>query len=146
MKQIFINIPVSDLEKSMQFYLALGFTINPLFTDIDQKCMIWSDYIYVMLQSRQFSYSYLEKQIIDARKYQIPSFTLPVESIEKVNEITENGIKAGALEPVPTIREDFMYLRSIEDLDGYMWGIMFLDVDRFVSIKKININSQKSLA
>ena len=146
MKQIFINIPVSDLEKSMQFYLALGFTINPLFTDIDQKCMIWSDYIYVMLQSRNFSNSYLEKQIIDARKYQIPSFTLPVESIEKVNEITENGIKAGALEPVSTIREDFMYLRSIEDLDGYMWGIMFLDVDRFVSIKKININSQKSLA
>jgi hypothetical protein len=136
MKQIFINIPVSDLEKSMQFYLALGFTINPLFTDIDQKSMIWSDYIYVMLQSRKFSNSYLEKQIIDARKYQIPSFTLPVESIEKVNEITENGIKAGALEPIPAISEDFMYLRSIEDLDGYMWGIMFLDVERFVAIKK----------
>ena len=136
MKQIFINIPVSDLEKSMQFYLELGFTINPLFTDIDQKCMLWSDYIYVMLQSRKFSNSYLEKQIIDARKYQIPSFTLPVESIKKVNEITENGIKAGALEPVPTTFEDFMYLRSIEDLDGYMWGIMFLDVDRFVAIKK----------
>ena len=136
MKQIFINIPVNDLEKSMQFYLALGFTINPLFTDVDQKCMVWSDYIYVMLQSRKFSNSYLEKQIIDARKYQIPSFTLPVESIEKVNEITENGINAGALEPVPAISEDFMYLRSIEDLDGYMWGIMFLDVDRFVSFKK----------
>ena len=127
---------MSDLEKSMQFYLTLGFTINPLFTDIDQKCMVWSDYIYVMLQSRQFSNSYLEKQIIDARKYQIPSFTLPVDSVKKVNEITENGIKAGALEPVPAISEDFMYLRSIEDLDGYMWGIMFLDVDRFVSFKK----------
>jgi predicted lactoylglutathione lyase len=138
MKQIFINIPVSDLEKSMQFYLELGFTINPLFTDIDQKCMFWSDYIYVMLQSRKFSNSYLEKQIIDARKYQIPSFTLPVESIKKVNEITENGIKAGALEPVPATIEDFMYLRSIEDLDGYMWGIMFLDVDRFVAIKNNN--------
>jgi len=138
MKQIFINIPVSDLEKSMQFYLALGFTINPLFTDIDQKCMVWSDYIYLMLQSRKFSNSYLEKQIIDARKYQIPSFTLPVESIKKVNEITENGIKAGALEPVPATIEDFMYLRSIEDLDGYMWGIMFLDVDRFVAIKNNN--------
>jgi predicted lactoylglutathione lyase len=98
--------------------------------------MVWSDYIYVMLQSRKFSNSYLEKQIIDARKYQIPSFTLPVDSVKKVNEITENGIKAGALEPVPAISEDFMYLRSIEDLDGYMWGIMFLDVDRFVSFKK----------
>ncbi len=136
MKQLFINLPVSDLEKSMQFYLALGFTINPLFTDEGQKCLIWSDSIYLMLQSRQFSNSYLEKQMIDARKHQIPSFTLPVESIELVNAMMENGLKAGGVEPVSTISEDFMFLRSIEDIDGYIWGIMYLDIVRFKSIKK----------
>lgn len=135
MKQIFINIPTSDLEKSMQFYLALGFTINPLFTDEDQKCMVWSDSIYIMLQSLSFSNSYLNKTTIDIKNAQIPSFTLPVESIEQVNQMMERGINAGGLEPVNTLLEDFMYLRTIEDRDGYVWGIMYLDVAKFQSIK-----------
>jgi predicted lactoylglutathione lyase len=51
MKQIFINLPVKNLEASMNFYEQLGFTVNPLFTFDDQKCMVWSNQIYVMLQS-----------------------------------------------------------------------------------------------
>ena len=135
MKQIFINIPATDLEKSMQFYLALGFTINPLFTDEDQKCMVWSDSIYIMLQSLEFSNSLIKKSSIDIRKANIPSYTLPVESIEQVNQMMERGINAGGREPVGVFEEDFMYLRSIEDLDGYVWGIMYLDVQKF-KIKK----------
>jgi predicted lactoylglutathione lyase len=135
MKQIFINIPVANLDKSKQFYEAMGFTLNPLFTDENQKCLIWSDSIYLMLQTREFSNSYLKKQIIDARKHQMPSFTLPVESIEQVNEMIENGIKAGGVEPVSAINVDFMFLRSIEDVDGYIWGIMYLDNNRFESLK-----------
>jgi predicted lactoylglutathione lyase len=140
LKQLFINLPVNDLEESMQFYFALGFTINPLFTDDDQKCMIWSNSIYLMLQSRQFSNSYLEKQKIDAREYQMPSFTLPVESFELVNVMMENGIKAGGKEPANTIKLDFMFLRSIEDLDGYIWGIMYLDQEIFKSKKNFNLS------
>ena len=135
MKQLFINLPVNDLEKSIHFYLELGFTVNSLFTDSDQKCVVLNESILLMLQSRKFSNSYLEKQMIDARKYQIPSFTLPVESKEKVNEMMERGIKAGGVEPVSVINEDFMYLRSIEDLDGYIWGIMSLDIEKFKSTK-----------
>jgi predicted lactoylglutathione lyase len=136
MKQIFINLPVRDLEKSMQFYFALGFTLNPLYTGEAQKCMIWSDYIYVMLQTKEFSNSYLHKSVIEASKYQMPSFTLPVECIEKVNEMMVNGLKMGGVEPVASIQEDFMYLRSIEDLDGYMWGILFLEEEKFKLHKK----------
>ena len=139
MKQLFINLPVSDLEKSMQFYLALGFTLNPLFTDEDQKCMVWSDSIYLMLQSRQFSNSYFQKQTIDARKYQIPSFTLPVGSVEEVNEMMENGLKHGGAEPIPVTNLDFMFLRSIEDVDGYLLGIMYLDQVKFQSFKNLTL-------
>jgi predicted lactoylglutathione lyase len=135
MKQIFINIPVTDLEKSIQFYEAMGFTINPLFTDEQQKCLVYSDSIYIMLQSRKFSNAYLNKTEVDPRKNQMPSFTLPVESIEKVNEIIVSGLNAGGVEPVPVIKEDFMYLRSIQDVDGYMWGVMCLDVKKFSSMK-----------
>ena len=138
MKPIFINIPVADLDKSMRFYQAVGFTLNLLYTDENQKCLTWTESIYLMLQSRQFSNWYLEKQVIDPRKHQMPSFTLPVESIEQVNEMIENGIKAGGVEPVPAINEDFMFLRSIEDVDGYIWGIMYLDTNRFESLKTTN--------
>jgi len=135
MKQIFINIPVNDLEKSMKFYSALGFTINPLFTDKDQKCMIWSDSIYIMLQSRTFTNTYINKEVIDASKFQMPSFTLPVNSIDQVNEIMESGLNAGGKEPVSAIKENFMYLRSIQDVDGYIWGLIFLEIDKFTSLK-----------
>jgi predicted lactoylglutathione lyase len=135
MKQIFINIPVNDLEKSMKFYSALGFTINPLFTDKDQKCMIWSDSIYIMLQSRTFTNTYINKEVIDANKFQMPSFTLPVNSIDQVNEIMESGLNAGGKEPVSAIKENFMYLRSIQDVDGYIWGLIFLEIDKFTSLK-----------
>lgn len=131
MKQIFINLPVNDLEKSMQFYLALGFTINPLFTDKEQKCLVWSEAIFVMLQSKQFFSSYLKKPLLDTKKYHSPSHTLPVENVEKVNEMMESGLQVGGTEPVPKLTESFMYLRSIEDLDGHLWGIMYLDVDAF---------------
>lgn len=139
MKQLFINLPVSDLEKSLRFYLALGFTINPLFSDEDQKCMVWSDSIYLMLQSRQFSNSYFQKQIIEVRKYQMPSFTLPVGSVAEVNEMMENGLKHGGAEPVPMSKVDFMFLRSIEDVDGYLWGIMYLDQVKFESFKNLHL-------
>lgn len=141
MQQIFINIPVSNLNKSVEFYLALGFTTHPLFTDENQKCMRWSESIYVMLQSKQFFNSYLQKPLVDALKYQTPSHTLPVESNQKVNEMIEKGLQAGGTEPVPALNEDFMFLRSIEDLDGYLWGIMHLDIDQFKLIKKVNQSS-----
>ena len=134
-KQIFINLPVNDVDQSLQFYLALGFTLNPLFTDVEQKCVIWSDAIYLMIQSKEFSNSYLNKSFIEPRKHLSISHTLPVESIHMVDEMVEQGLKVGGKEPVPVLKEPFMYLRSIEDLDGYIWGIMHLNIKEFKRIK-----------
>ena len=131
MKQIFINLPVSDIEKSMLFYIKMGFTINPLFTGENQKCMVWSDHIYVMLQTKAFSSAYIKKPFLDVKNFSTASFTLPVESIARVNEMIEIGLNAGGVEPIPSIDEGFMFLRSIEDLDGFTWGVMCLDMEKF---------------
>jgi uncharacterized protein len=104
-KQIFINLPVKNIEASMDFYEKLGFTVNPLFTFDDQKCMVWSDQIYVMLHSFEKFKSGNNKKLPDPTKYTIATFTLPVESIERLNEIIENGLKAGGLEPTPMVDE-----------------------------------------
>ena len=131
MKQIFINLPVKDLQASMDFYTQLGFTVNPLFTFDDQKCMVWSNEIYVMLQTWEMFKSGNNKNMADPRRNTIATFTLPVESLERVNEIVENGLKAGGIEPRPILDEGFMQVRNIEDLDGHNWGIIYLDIEKF---------------
>lgn len=131
MKQIFINLPVKDVKASMDFYTQLGFTVNPLFTFDDQKCMVWCDQVYVMLQTLEMSKSGEKKNIADPKENRIATFTLPVESLDKVNEMMEKGLKAGGTEPTELIDEGFMQIRNIEDLDGHNWGIIFLDIEKF---------------
>ena len=94
MRQIFINLPVKNVEASVNFYTQLGFTINPLFTFDDQKCMVWSDQIYVMLQTLEMFKSGNKKNIADPKENTIATFTLPVESLDRLNEIIEKGLKA----------------------------------------------------
>jgi uncharacterized protein len=134
MKQIFINLPVADLEKSMRFYAQMGFSNYPLFTFDDQKCMAWGDQILVMLQSKKFFISGNNKVLLDTKNYIASTFTLPVESIDRVNEIVENSIKAGGIEQLPMIDEGYMKVRTIEDLDGHIWGVLYLNIDKFKEI------------
>ncbi|CAH0995765.1 hypothetical protein EMA8858_01892 [Emticicia aquatica] len=131
MRQIFINLPVKNVEASMNFYIQLGFTVNPLFTFDDQKCMVWTDQIYVMLQTLEKTKTGNRKNIADPKKNRIATFTLPVESFNKVNEIMEKGLKAGGTETTEIVDEGFMQIRNIEDLDGHNWGIIFLDIEKF---------------
>jgi uncharacterized protein len=131
MKQLFINLPVKNLDASMHFYQQLGFTLNPLFTFDNQKCMVWSDHIYLMLQSYDMFQSGNIKNIADPKENTIATFTLPVTSLDQLNEIVDNGLKAGGTEPTPLLDEGFMQVRNIEDLDGHQWGIIYLDMDKF---------------
>ena len=135
MKQIFINLPVKDVEASQNFYIELGFVVNPLFTFYDQKCMVWSAQIYIMLQSYDMFKSGNKKNLPDPATNTIATFTLPVENIQKLNEIIENGLKAGGNETTPLIDEGFMVIRNIEDLDGHNWGIICLDIDKFKELR-----------
>lgn len=132
-KQIFINLPVAHLQLSQLFYEALGFTLNPTFTGEDQICLVWCDQIYVMLQSHAFSSQHVHKPIADLRQVTGPSFTLPLDSITQVSLLAEKGLLAGGSETIPLIDEGFMQVRTIEDPDGYKWGLMFLDMQKFKS-------------
>ncbi len=131
MKQIFINLPVEDPEKSMNFYAQLGFKNNPLFTDESQKCMVWSEEIFVMLQAKELFKSYNKKPIPDLKNQIAATFTLPVESLDSLNKIMESGLNAAGKEPNPMLDEGHMQVRTLEDLDGHTWSIIYLDLDKF---------------
>jgi uncharacterized protein len=132
-KQIFINIAVKDLQKSMEFYAAMGFTNNPQFSDDTAKCMVWSENIFVMILSHGKFTSFTNKPIADTKSNIAGLFSLSTESVEEMNKIMANGLKAGGTEPNEMRDYGFMQQRTIEDFDGHTWEVFYMDVSKFPS-------------
>lgn len=130
-KQVFINLPVKNLQKSMNFYTALGFTNNPQFSDDAGKCMVWSDTIFVMILSHEKFKSFVTKPIADTKSALAGLYSLSVSSTDEMNAIVSNGLKAGGTEPHEARDYGFMQQRTIEDPDGHSWEIFFMDMSKF---------------
>ena len=130
-KQIFINLVVSDLARSMSFYTALGFTNNPQFSDDTGKCMVWSEDIFVMLLTREKFSTFATKPIADTKTNTAALFSLSMESVEEMNKVFTNGMNAGGIEPAEMKDYGFMQQRTIEDFDGHTWEIFYMDMTKF---------------
>jgi predicted lactoylglutathione lyase len=115
----------------MDFYLKLGFTNNPQFSDETGKCMVWSENIFVMVMTHEKFKGFTNKPIADTKNNIAALFSFSVESIEKMNEIVNNGLSAGGIEPTEAKDYGFMQQRSIEDFDGHTWEIFFMDMSQF---------------
>lgn len=131
MKQIFINLPVSDVQRSMDFYTALGFTNNPQFSDEQGKCMVWSDTIFLMILSHEKFASFTNKPIADTKTNIAALLSLSLESTDAMNAMMEKGLAAGGTEPTELRDYGFMQQRTIEDFDGHTWELFFMDVTKF---------------
>lgn len=130
-KQIFINLVVEDLQKSFDFYTVLGFTNNPTFSDDTAKCMVWCEHIFVMLMTKEKFATFTKKPVADTKSYIAGLFSLSVESVEKMNSIMANGLKAGGVEPEELRDYGFMQQRTIEDFDGHTWEVFYMDMTKF---------------
>jgi uncharacterized protein len=130
-KQIFINLAVKDLQKSLNFYTALGFTNNPQFSDESGKCMVWSEHIFVMIMTHEKFAGFATKPIADTKTKLAGLFSLSVDSVEAVNTIVNEGIKAGGIEPNEMRDYGFMQQRTIEDFDGHTWEVFYMDLTKF---------------
>ena len=130
-KQIFINLAVNDLQKSLGFYTALGFTNNPQFSDAQGKCMVWSVNIMVMLLTHKKFASFATKPLADTKANLAALFSLSTAGVEEVNSIMKNGLDAGGTEPHEMRDYGFMQQRTIEDFDGHSWEIFYMDMSKF---------------
>ena len=130
-KQIFINLAVKDLQKSMDFYAALGFTNNPQFSDDTGKCMVWSESIFVMLLTHGKFTTFATKPIADTKLNVAALFSLSVDSFDDVNSMLAKGLSAGGIEPSEMKDYGFMQQRTIEDFDGHTWEIFYMDITKF---------------
>lgn len=129
-KQIFINLAVKDLAKSMDFYTALGFTNNPQFSDEAGKCMVWSENIFVMLLTHEKFSTFATKPIADTKSNLAGLFSLSFDNVEEVNAVMTSGLKAGGTEPNEMKDYGFMQQRTIEDFDGHTWEVFYMDMSK----------------
>jgi len=125
--KIFVNLPVKDLGKSIDFFTALGFSFNPQFTDENAGCLVISDDIYAMLLVESFFKSFTKKDIADATKTTEAIVALGVESRERVDELVDKALAAGGLPSNDTNDQGFMYGRSFQDPDGHLWEVFYMD-------------------
>jgi uncharacterized protein len=130
-KQIFINLAVKDLQRSMDFYTALGFSNNPQFSDDTGKCMVWNENIFVMIMTHEKFATFATKPIADTKSYLAGIFSLSVDSVDEVNSILSKGLEAGGTEPTEMKDYGFMQQRTIEDFDGHTWEVFYMDITKF---------------
>ena len=129
--QIFINLPVKDLQKSIAFFTQLGFTFNPQFTDESATCMIISGNIYVMLLIESRFQEFTKKPVSDAKTSTEMIICIDAESREAVDTMVKNAVAAGGRIYTDPMDHGWMYLHSFEDLDGHQWEVAYMDISAF---------------
>jgi predicted lactoylglutathione lyase len=128
-KMIFLNLPVRDLAAATAFYEALGGTVNPQFSDDTTKSIMLSDTIVVMAMTHERFASFTERPIGDARKEAQALIALNVDTRNEVDATVERLVAAGGkADPNPSQDHGFMYGRSAEDPDGYVWELVWMDM------------------
>jgi len=126
-REIFVNLPVRDIQKSMEFFSSLGFTFNPQFTDQKAACMIISDKAYVMLLSEPFFRGFTKNDVCDTSRSTEALLALSCESRGEVDQMVRKAIDGGGRHAMDPMDHGFMYNWSFYDLDGHHWEVLWMD-------------------
>ena len=124
---IFVNLSVKDLKRSVEFFTKLGYTFNPQFTDENSTCMILGENIFAMLLAEPFFKTFTDKPIADARTTTEAIVALSAESREGVTAIVKKALAAGARRYAEPKDHGFMVQWGFEDLDGHIWEHVWMD-------------------
>ena len=129
-RKIFVNLPVRDLKKTMDFFSKLGFTFNPVFTDENAACLVISDDIYAMLLVEKFFQDFIPgREICDTRKSTEALVALTAESRGQVDELVKKAVAAGGSEYRQAQDYGWMYGRAFQDINGHIWEIFHANLD-----------------
>lgn len=127
-KMIFVNLPITHLAASITFYEALGASKNPKFSDETSACMVFSESIHVMLLTHEKYRNFTSRPIADAHASSAGLIALAVDSRDDVNATISRAAAAGGqADPNPSQDLGFMFGRSVQDPDGHVWEIFWMD-------------------
>lgn len=125
--QIFVNLAVKDLQRTIAFFERLGFGFDARFTDDNATCMVVSDGIYVMLLVEPFFQTFTPRPVADARAITEVLMCLGVESRARVDELVAAAVAGGGRTLKPAKDHGFMYEHGFEDLDGHLWELVYME-------------------
>ncbi|MDZ4774144.1 MAG: VOC family protein [Planctomycetota bacterium] len=125
--QIYVNLAVRDLKRSIDFFTGLGFSFNAKFTDENATCMVVAENIYVMLLVESFFKTFTKKPLCDAHKSTEVLVALSCESRARVDDLVAKAVARGAKTPNKPNDHGFMYQHGFEDLDGHMWEVFHMN-------------------
>ncbi len=129
-RKIFLNLPVKDLKKTMDFFSKLDFKFDTMFTDENAACMIIGENIYAMLLVEKFFKSFIPgKEICDAKSSAEALIALSTKSRNEVDSLIKKAVDAGGSEYRETQDYGWMYGRAFQDIDGHIWEIMYADMN-----------------
>ena len=124
---MFVNLPVRDLKKSMEFFRTLGFTFNPKFTDDNAACMLVGEDAYVMLLAQPFFKTFTNREICDTATHVEGLIAVTCENRTDVDPLVEKALASGGRRAMPPKDHGFMYVSSFYDLDGHHWEAFWMD-------------------
>ena len=125
-RQIYVNLPVRDLQRSKEFFAGLGFGFEPKFTNEKAACMVIEGNIYAMLLTEDFFQSFYDRPIADARKQTGVTVCLSCDSRAQVDETVAKAAKAGGKAHRKAQDHGFMYQHAFEDPDGHIWELVHM--------------------
>ena len=126
-RQIYVNLAVEDLDRSVEFFTRLGFTFEPRFTDETATCMVVSDEAFVMLLLRDRFADFTPKEIVDSTAQTEAILAVSAESRAEVDSLADAALAAGGNRANEPMDLGFMYARSFHDPDGHLWELIYMD-------------------
>jgi len=125
--KLFVNLPVADLQRSIDFFEALGFRFNTQFTDASATCMLVGEDAYFMLLVRDKFESFSKRPTADPASTTAALYAISVDSREAVNDMVSRALAAGGSRALDPQDHGFMYGWSFYDLDGFHWEVFWMD-------------------
>jgi hypothetical protein len=126
-RKIFVNLPVQDLKRSVDFFSRLGFEFNAQFTDDKATCMIINDDAFAMLLTEPFFKTFTKREICDTNTHSEGLFALSCNSRAEVDAMVNKAIAAGGKHAMDPVDHGFMYGWSFCDPDGHQWEVLWMD-------------------
>jgi len=124
-KNIFINLPVKDLEKTMDFFIQLGFRFDMRFTNSNAACLILGDNIFTMFLLHDSFKTFTDMEISDTSKYTEVLLSISLDTKEEVDEFVNKAFSLGAKSYSEPNDHGWMYQWGFKDLDGHIWEVMY---------------------
>jgi hypothetical protein len=125
-RQIFVNLPVKDLKRAVDFFTALGFSFNPQFTDENATCMIVGEQSFVMLLVEPFFQTFTDKPVADARTSTEVLVCVSCTGREEVDDLVARAVANGGSAPREAKDYGFMYQHGFQDPDGHLWELAYM--------------------